>query len=675
MSAAKIPVIVFVLVFVATLVLTTVVAHVYSRKSGDTGPQLAGTRVLPPFPNVAPLTTAPAWSAPPGSSVCVVLTGDERGAYVPAPLHPLTKCTSAGDCEGCTVSTGENVAISCQTPSAEVSAQQSGLDNASSKFCLPTPKTCISATTGLTACTHDSECAPCVDAVGEGQAMTCEIVGHPKTIALPDGGEEVDVPVGQWCLPKTGRCDSKNAVLQWTTDGWGCACRFPTIHGGEACDTLIACNNHLTTEWSAGNQQLLINRGDGEEVGGDVWGVESGINPTLCHVEGESDTSLWDRVCGAGTGTVPNAVCQCDGLMLGSHMGFRNEALDPLTCSPDNCSVNALGGRTSEPLTLASWAPGVAENQCVCSGADARIWDIDTRDPAVVEETDPLLAETLRLQQGYVYTGRCSDATIATNGAQVVLPADPVHAGSVSCGSDSNKHAEVTGLVPGFAVDATGSANVHVCAADPCRGVYSDINFQPLEELQYRGHYSADDGVCLCDNPSRAVNVGEVTEVTVNPVGSVCVDACFGMDSDNPEDWPCKQDPTRPCALKPSCITDDNGNPVCICAESCGNTDGFTCAAQFEPGSNCNGYTGVPNICATGDDGLEARCMCNKGKSRDAVGQSCWDTPRWYAMCTTSLSSDPSCHEGSVPWLSDPCGNQDLRCEGEPGCARTPAAV
>jgi len=67
--------------------------------------------------------------------------------------------------------------------------------------------------------------------------------------------------------------------------------------------------------------------------------------------------------------------------------------------------------------------------------------------------------------------------------------------------------------------------------------------------------------------------------------------------------------------------------------------------------------------------------MCHHGRTRGAVGNDCANTARWYAMCTTSVSDDPACHEGSVPWLSDPCGNQGLRCEGESGCSRSPGTV
>lgn len=656
-----IPVIVFVVTFVTTLVLTVVVSRVYDARQPPGG---AGSRALPPFPTVAPLVEAPA--VDPLQDVCVSLVGDARGQYVPAPLSKLRPCVRDGDCEECVIS--PDVAaprLSCELPSELVADQQADLDNPGPKFCLPTPTTCVSPGR-LTACTHNADCAGCSDELGDGEAMTCEIVTEPKSLLLGDD-TRVNVGVGSWCLPKTGRCDPSTADLHWTTDGWACTCRFPTIHGGEACDVLTACNNHLTTGWSAGNQQLLVNRpGPGLP---EVWSPGSGINPTLCHTEGEADTSRWDRTCGPGT--VPNTVCQCDGLMRGSRMGFRNDPTNPLTCVPDSCSVNALGGHATEPLELVEWSGGAPVNQCVCSGAGARVWDVDARDPEVVAETDPELAETLRLQQGHVYTGRCSDTTIATAGARVVLRADPTHAASDECAGEPNTRADITSLVPGFAVDSTGTASVSVCAADPCRGQYSDPAFRPPEDVQSQGHFSAELGRCECVSPARQVQVPD-TEATVNPVGSVCVNACAGMDSSDPEDWPCKRDPYRPCPQKPECLTGANGEAVCVCAAGCGNTDGYTCTEKFEDKQSCSGYVGVPGVCPT-VDGKMGRCMCHNGRSRGHSLDDCDATENWYAMCTTSLSDDPSCHQGAVPAFTSRCGGLGASCDGEPGCDRTPS--
>ena len=651
---ANIPII----VFVVTLVTTTVVVVMLTRVFDKEKQVMSGSKSLPPVPDVMPLVTSPPVST---STACVSLVGDATGGYVPSPMNPLRACRSDMDCDGCTSSPMETE-ISCQPPSQDVAAQQSALGNGSSAFCLPTPRTCL--TQDLVACTHDLDCASCDDRVGDNQAMQCEIVTAPKKMEVDS--DTLDIPVGQWCLPKTGECNNVNGVLHWTSAGWTCTCRYPEIHGGDTCDILKACNNPLTTEWSAGNQQLLLNKPGVPQV----WDMHSGVNPMLCHVEGSDE---WDKPCGPGT--VPNTVCQCDGLMKGSHMGFRNESTDPLTCTPDSCSVNALGGRASEPLELHDWSPQnphAGLNQCVCSGADSRIWDIDTRDPDTVE--DEVLAETLRMQKGYVYTGRCRDTTIATNGSLVVLRADPDHANSDACAAASNQHAEVTSLVPGFADDVTGTATVSVCSADPCRGLYSDINFIPPEDFQDWGHYSAEAGACECVNPARSVEVPG--DGVVNPVSSVCANACAGMESSNPDDWPCKNDPNRPCPGKPTCITGDMGEAVCVCPSGCGNTDGSTCIKQFMTGKSCAGFTNVPNVCARDGDKI-SRCKCHGSRYRPGLlfsTGSCKSGNYKYAMCTTDTDPHPTCHKGSTLGAPKCGGKHNFTCKGERGCSRTPGS-
>lgn len=640
---ANIPILVFVITLVATLVLVVMLSRVFDKEHA-----LTGSKSLPPFPNVMPLVAAP--EVAPTSTACVSLVGDETGAYVPAPMTALRVCGSDADCD-CT-SSPIHTDISCQVPSADVAAQQAALGNSASSYCLPTPQACMQS---LVACTHDMDCASC-DKVGD-QAMQCQIVSAPKKLSVDES--ILDVPIGQWCLPKTGECNAENGVLHWTTDGWTCTCRYPEIHGGDSCDVMKACNNPLTTAWSAGNQQLILNKSGTPQV----WDMASGVNPMLCHVEGGEE---WDKPCESGT--VPNVVCQCDGLMLGSHMGFRNEATDPLTCTPDSCSVNAMGGRASEPLEMQDWSPNnpyAGLNQCVCSGANSRIWDIDTRDPDTVE--DDVLAETLRMQQGYVYTGRCTDTTIATNGSLVVLPADPEHASSVACTSGSNQHADVTSLVPGFADDVTGTATVSVCSADPCRGTYSDVNFQPPEDLQDWGHYDTEAGACECAEHTRSVMVPG--DGVVNPVSSVCVNACAGMESDNPDDWPCKNDPNRPCPGKPTCITGDTGEAVCVCPTGCGNTDGSTCIEQFQNETSCAGYTNVPNVCTD-----NAKCKCHQSRYRPGSlfpTGDCKTGVDMYAMCTLDTSTAPTCHTGSTLRAPSCGGEYNFTCSGSPGCSRS----
>lgn len=635
----KIPALIFGVTLVSTIVLVLVMTLVF-EKTKDTH----GVRAMPPFPNIAPLVAAP----PAAKSVCVNLIGDASGRFTPSPKAKLQPCISNDECLACTTSPVD-VPVHCDIPSREIANQQADLDNPSARYCIPKTKLCLPE---LQSCSHDADCAVCDDEVGDGQAMQCEMVSKPKNIQV--GDETVEVPSGRWCLPRTGTCDSANASLQWTLDGWKCECKYPSIFGGEACDIFLACNNPLTTDWSAGNQQLLVNENTDSPR---VWAVDTDINPMLCHVEGAPE-SEWDKPCGKDT--IPNVVCQCDGLMKESLMGFRNDTHDPLTCVPDSCSMNANGGRANEPFELKEWAKGVPPNHCVCSGRDSRIWrpGRETDDPDVVHAQD-----------GYAYTGRCTDTQIATNGAVVTLRADPGHAGSEECGRESNMHAEITSLVPGFAENSTRNALVSVCSDDPCRGRYSDPNFRPPEDLQSLGHYNAAAGSCECKE-ARAVKVD--TDIVVNPVGSTCADACAGMASEDPADWPCKNATDRPCpGGKPRCITGSRGEAVCLCPEGCGNIDGGTCAEQYIFGEQCTGDVDTPNICKP-YNGVPTRCACHQGRARDSQTSSCHGTPHFFAVCTTDTGIASTCHYGEDRNAAKCGGGVNFRCgSAEPnGCAR-----
>jgi len=666
----SIAVLVFFITFITTLVLTVLVAYVWD---GETPlPPHAGAKALPPFPLVVPLAVAPPTS--PTTDTCVNLVGAANGGYVPSPLNPLRPCSSDTDCEGCHITPSElnHQTLSCVSGSTypNVPAQQTALNNRSAKFCLPKRHACLPPRRDdLLACTHDADCASCDDEIGNGAAMQCQIVSRPKVIGFDDMSEVFAVEPGKWCLPRTGECDAENGVLQWTTGGWACNCRYPNIHGGESCNVMKACNNFLTTPWSREQQQLLLNE---ETSDPEVWKMDTGVNPVLCHNIEESDRSKWDLVCNAAnTNLVPNTVCQCDGLMLGSHTGFRNEAENPLTCTVDSCSVNALGGRAVEPLSLNLWSTTQPPNQCVCSGANSRIWDSDSRNPDIVQATDPALAELLRAQEGYIFRGRCNDVVLPNS--QVTLLAKNERKDSAICEDGSNDVAEVSSLVPGFAQNAAGDATVNVCSADPCRGMYSDPSFSPTKEFTNWGHYGATAGECLCAPPSVRVPLVGECENTLNPVCSTCVNACVGMDSNDPDDWPCRQHPKNPCPQKPQCITDTNGKAQCMCPVGCGNTDGVTCAAQFDHNAGCKGYVGVPNICKPEVVGGYSACKCHEGRRpKDGGGAwsittKCVDTDRFYAKCTGTTSTKPTCREGSAGMFVTCAGSA---CPDETGCER-----
>ena len=684
-----IPVVMFLCIFIATLVLTVVVAYVWDKETAL--PVSAGMRALPPFPTVAPVVNVP--SSDPIDTVCTTLVGGATGQYAPSPTAPLRPCSSDSDCEGCHVAPAElddrlKNTIKCVDANEYdgLGAQQDALGNGGPKFCLPARRSCLPPDSDtLVACTHDAECASCDDVIGDGAAMQCQIVSKQKVISRKNtGGDplsvedmkgltEEDVIVvepGKWCLPRTSECDAENGVLHWTTSGWTCTCRYPNVHTGDSCNLMKACNNFITTPWSRDKQQLLVNDMS-SALGGDpeVWTMRSGVIPELCHYRGDDDRSNWDKVCDDNNSElVRNTVCQCDGLMLGSHMGFRSEVENPLTCTADSCSMNALGGRATEPLQLSKWSEDddVPHNQCVCSGANSRIWDSDTRNPDEVEVEDPDLAARLRVQEGYMFRGRCNDVTLPHS--DIIIRADSERKSSAICTTPANGAAEVTSLVPGYAQDASGNASVSVCAADPCRGMYSDINFAPPEEVTSWGHYDATKGACSCVSPAASVPVPGECNNTVNPVCSTCVNACVGMESENPGDWPCRSHPLRPCSRKSECITGSDGTPHCVCPEGCGNTDGFTCAEKFMNGESCYGYVGVPNICTPSPGENHSFCKCHKGRKKHGgpLSWTCKDTDSFYAKCTGTTSDTPKCSEGDTVFGS--CAGSS--CPDEEGCDR-----
>ena len=683
--SSSIPIIVFFTTFFVTVALTIVVVYVWDKEVPFI--KVSGTKSRLPVPNVAPLVNAP--PSDPLSNVCLNLVGNAGGMYVPSPRDPLHRCSSDEDCHDCHVSPAQlddvlKPTLACLDAGAYagVADQQNALGNPSPKYCLPQRRACL-IPGELVACTHDVECASCDDVIGDGAAMQCQIVSKPKVISRKDThgqpltiselnamnpSDVITVPPGKWCLPRTSECDADNGILQWTTAGWTCMCRYPNVHTGETCDLMKACNNYLTTPWSRDKQTLLINQPTSTP---EIWSMRSGVNQELCHVRYDVDRSRWNKVCDVkNPNLVPNVVCQCDGLMLESHQGFRNDTENPLTCVPDNCSVNAMGGRTLEPLALKKWSndPTVPPNQCVCSGANSRIWDSDPRKPDDIP--DPALANLLRTQEGYIFQGRCNKITLPHS--DITLEPSVERMNSAICTTASNDAAEVSLLVPGMAQDVTGAATISVCSIDPCIGRYSDPKVAPPDNVTDWGHYNATIGACSCKSPAVTLNAS--CDNIMNPVCSNCVNACTGMDSEDPADWPCRQHPLRPCvngsgdAAKPACITDAMGNAQCTCPVGCGNTDGHTCAKQFEEGEGCFGYVGVPNIC-TSDDGEYTACRCHQGQYVNGlIGSSCYASDTHYAMCTKTNAGIPKCRRNNAPLGGKVCAGSN--CPKQAGCDR-----
>ena len=637
MNLSHVVIITFFLCFIFGTGVTLLCSYIWDMREGLVK---QGTSAYPPFPQIMPLVAAPSLAGD-IKNHCVSFVGNAVGKYVPSPLEKIKSCGSVGDCLNCSTSPVE-IPLTCVSASQEVAEQQKALNNESEHYCLPEPVACL--VNQPKPCTHDLECAGCSDALNPGESFGCEVVESAKSMIY--NNQLLNIPQGMFCLPNTPQCSS-NGYLQWTTAGWKCTCYYPTIHGGESCEKLLACNNHLTTEFSSKYQKLLVNE---NKPVAEPWDISSKVNPVLCHPKNELDRSKWNEVCGPAN--VANTVCQCDGLMSGSYQSFHSDPLNKLSCVVDSCFFNALGGRRRDDFAAQAWTSNssIPPNQCICSGANSRLWD------SVASNSS----------EGFIYKGRCSDTVIA--GSEVTLRADPVHASSVSCSNVSNQHAEISSLVPGIASDATKNATVNVCSPDPCRALYADPSFTPVESLKSWGHYDAVQGTCGCVSP--AMNVGSSAELGVNPVGSVCVNACLGMTSTNETDWPCRKHPYRPCTYmtEESCTTDANGKAKCSCPVGCGNTDGSTCALQFESGG-CFGYVGVPNICQPGVDGATVNCLCHQGTQAGATALSsgCKKQNEVYAMCTGTNDETPLCRTSGGSLFVSCAGSA---CPSERGCDR-----
>ena len=699
-------VLVFAVSFVCVTVLTVWVMYTkHHRPESDTIiARSSSLPRLPPFPNIAPLVAAPpAAPSAAGRTVCAQFVGNAAGKYIPSPADALRPCDSDADCASC--SGGASVCVDTAHGDgadvySDVAHHQAALGGGGgTKFCLPPPKQCLPTVAQQAAspwlapmpCTHTSDCAPCVDpnlergdptddaATATTTVLTCQTVTHPVTMV--SGSDTVNVPPGRFCMPATTPgCHPDNGTLVWTTDGWTCQCKYPGIFGGAACDVMVACNRHLTSPESRAHQNLLLNTPTPPGVDPTPWTPESGVNPTLCHEKGVTDTSKWNRVCTSSSSSspsssssrsddpactptsvsglfsshgnnpnttgvlVPNVVCQCDGLMAPSNTAFTYDPYDGLTCVPDNCSVNAAGGRTGLIMNAWSADPDVPPNSCVCSGADATLY--------AYSQTD-----------GFTYTGPCRD-TVVPGSDNITVWANTQHAESQACATTPNTNPVTTGLVPGKAVDAQGVATIDVCSTDPCRGRYTDNNFIPPHTDTFFGHYDAAAGTCACVSPSATVDVDDgICDHTVNPVCKTCVNACVND--------PCRDHVTRPCLEKIQCTTNSNGLPVCKCPAGCGNTDGMTCAKQFTeadrpgPGSGvpCNGFVGVPNMC---EPGL-GECRCHKAESKDNTFASCEDKEFRVAMCTESDAALPSCHTGGSSDFGE-CAGSSCPQEYGKGC-------
>lgn len=567
----------FIILFVVVSALTVIVAYIIDR---DVLKPEQGGAVANPMPGIMPVVAAPA--VPPQETVCLNLTADADGVYAQSSLDKLHPCTNS--CNECTTYP-VNIPLECKAPTEEQARVQAALGNAATTYCLPVSNSCFPT---LQACTHNAQCASCTD----DDLMKCTVTTDRQTLVTRDG-INVDIPPGQWCLPAGPQtCDPANGAWQWTTDGWKCVCYQPSIWGGDACDMMIACNNHLAVDETKQKQQLLLNTTNGGQ-----WTVESGVNPEGCYL------NVWGNDVSCDTpGARPNTVCQCDGLLRNSYTGFTNDPTNPLVCVPDNCSVNAQGGATSG--VAVQWSDTAPPNPCVCSGANSSPWEFKNGKPQ--------------------YIGWCSERVPLTNNAVVRIPPGN-HA---RCGIPSNSAADITSLVPGFADDDSGTATVPVCSMDPCRGLYNDPLYRPITELQSLGHYKNNACACIEGNEARTV---ENCDYTLNPVCSTCVNPCAYMSRDNPDERPCIAEP-RGNALagdEVACMA-VGGKPMCVCrADYALAADGRTCVRKFGKIESCKGYI-YEHVCE------EPGARCNP--HMDCLYKHA------FAKCTTAYQNENKCN-------------------------------
>jgi len=234
---------------------------------------------------------------------------------------------------------------------------------------------------------------------------------------------------------------------------------------------------------------------------------------------------------------------------------------------------------------------------CVCSGRGSRVWDYDHANVAVT--------------QGYEWKGRCDDYQLPNS--DVVLKAEPWE----GCNLPANSESQYSLTVPGKYQDLShgGSAVYDICAADPCMGTYSDATYNSPNTI---GLFQDASGTCQCDplheeSEWGAIDVTGIEPRDVNPVGSVCLNACAQ---------------TRASA----------GNPC---------PDFWDLDQQC--GSTCRTYQKSPGEAAT-------RCVC--GENNDGKGGSCLLYDDMY--CIQGVQKDDCC--SMFPKDDNVCTRKGAKC-------------
>ena len=631
------PEITYTLVFFATLLVSIITTVVVARVFDNT-PVLIQNLPLP-FPNAYP-------SLPPSSSAlrtsrCVAFcTNSQTGAVGPCENTALTKCVSDRDCNACT-SASPTQNIKCLAPAQiedvwpGIAEQQKALNNSADSYCLPTPESCMGepgcskdedATCQLTPCQVDDDCRRCTDKLPNSTAYKCNAVTPDQTITITntDGNTAVFSGAnGQFCTPTVQGCDSRYGDATWTAEeGWTCRCRYPEVMGGPQCTDIVACDLlNVTTETSS-RQQLLLNVPglNGTKVG-DVWTIDSGVDPTKCTT---SDPGVIGQ-CGKEY-PFPTAACQCDGLQTFTSSSYTYGP-NPLTCDTDPCYANPNGGRTVRDNTTTGDAvnqfpPTPVDRQpngttCACSGYESMLWQT---------KITPGLAPNTQ------WLGRCADFTIPRTSIRIPADQDGIKNNPL-CTIQINTAAQSSRLVPGLDKDKKDT-----CAPDPCQGTYVDPAFQTSQAL---GYYNATYGVCVCTQTKDQFAATRVIaeskcDRSVNPVCSICAYACAA-----PINETCPVRPGSNCSDR-ACETNPQGEKVCNCGDNCFFYNG-QCISKVDHQCGCEGLEGVAGVCVNSND------KCQVVGSRKFPNCNSNDN---YVHIKTICNNHSTCGESSCSALS-----------------------
>lgn len=643
LSASKSYALVFCLTFVLVAALTIVTAKLFD-KTPTVPLAMRGASGAPPFPDAYPQLPPPV--ADPAGPKCINLCiHPATGKLLPCPTTALTTCDNDNDCSVC-AKKQPMLDLKCLPASAwpTVAKDQANLKNTAPKYCLPARKECakLPDANPLLSCQTNDDCVQCVDELPNSEAWTCQLKAGGETVDLISRQVTAPQP-GRYCAPDAKGCDPRYGTATWTDRGWTCACKYPDLFGGPQCNTLIACSNDETTQWSQDKQQLLLNiRGlDGSEVG-TPWSWDTEIDPGKC-------VGLDGKQVECQPGLPPTVACQCDGLQKKTHGSFTYMPGKPHECKLDPCGTLDGIGKT----WLWEGAPPKMNNlpptTCSCSGFGSSSWSRTTAPNAPNE--------------GFTWKGYCKDYSIP--GTSIVIPAS----GAKECETEprANNNSEATFLIPGKNVEGES-----ICTKDPCLGQYADLAYRTNQGTAFgtMGHFDATQGKCVCTESLGAREVPVIDcDPRVNPTCATCANACLGdIDELCPlhesvgADGKALKDP---CNRK--CVTSIGGYKTCLFSDNCFSYGG---RIYVKRGSHecCEGLRDVPDACELAHKG--ERCQQVKSEKYKSCNTNNNEYYSTAFICTKDKRCGPTaCHTLHTPGL-DPCGGKG-QSEFKDGCGIT----